>query len=132
MRKIIDYIVYRLYNIYLHKEPAPLASVTAFTTILLSAFCVFLGILFLRVCFNVSIREMNSNAPYISVGIYVFSVFAIVYWRVKRKYTEEYISKELEQKFKGSKYNKSVQSWVFLVTIPILFLAFMIMASIIG
>ncbi|KGL55336.1 hypothetical protein HQ50_05785 [Porphyromonas sp. COT-052 OH4946] len=132
MKCLIDYIVYRLYNIYLHKDPDPLASATAFTIIVVSSFYVFLGALILRIFFNVSVREINPDAPHLSVLIYVFFVFAIFYWRIKKKYTEIYITKNLTPRFEKSKYNKKIKGWMLIVLIPIWFLAFMILASIIS
>ncbi|KGN69103.1 hypothetical protein HR09_05770 [Porphyromonas gulae] len=132
MKCLIDYIVYRLYNIYLHKDPAPLASATAFTIIVVSSFYVFGGALILRIFFYVSVREINPDAPRLPVLIYVFFVFAIVYWRIKKKYTEMYIIKSLTPRFEKSKYNKKIKGWMLIVLIPIWFLAFMILASIIS
>lgn len=132
MRKIIDYIAYRLYYIYLrHKDPDPRSAVTYAVSLAVSSSLYFLCTVILRIVFSISIRDIYPEISRLSLGIYIFGIMAIVYWRVKRRYTEKYITTILTPKFQDSKYNKRIKGWMVIVACLLCFFVLGISASVI-
>ncbi|KGN84532.1 hypothetical protein HR15_10620 [Porphyromonas gulae] len=131
MKRLIDYIVYRLYNIYLHREPAPEAGAQTLTSLAVSSAICFICTLTLKVVFNISIREIYSENTRLFLAIYVFGTAGIVYWRIKKRYTIKYISTTLASKFKDSKYNKKIKGWMVIVSCLLCFFSCAILASMI-
>ncbi|KGN73461.1 hypothetical protein HQ47_08370 [Porphyromonas macacae] len=132
MKYLIDYIAYRLYYVYLrHKDPDPQSAVTYVISLAVSSFVYFLCTFVLRIIFCISIRDVYPEDPRLSLGIYIFGIMGIVYWRVKKKYTEKYITTTLTSKFQDSKYNKKIKGWMIIVACLLCFFAFGISASII-
>ena len=131
MRKLIDYIVYRLYNIYLHRDPAPLATATSLVILAMGAFWVFISIFVLRIIFGISAHDITPDGSRIPLLIYMFSIYGLVYWRVKRKYTEKYINTVLSPKFRKSRNNKKIKGWLIITACFSCFLVCIVLASMI-
>lgn len=131
MRKLIDYIVYRLYHVYLHKEPAPEAGAQTLVAMAISSAIYFTCTFALKIVFNISIREIYSENTRLFLAIYVFGTAGIVYWCIKKRYTIKYISTTLASKFKDSKYNKKIKGWMVIVSCLLCFFSCAILASMI-
>ncbi len=130
MKYLIDYIVYRLYHIYLHKEPAPEAGAQALVILAVTSFICFICTFALRVFFYISIHDIYPENPRLFLAIYVFGTGGIVYWWVKKKYTEKYITTTLTSKFQHSKYNKKIKGWMVIVACLLCFFACVVLAAI--
>ncbi|KGN73457.1 hypothetical protein HQ47_08350 [Porphyromonas macacae] len=81
---------------------------------------------------GISVRNIYPENSRLSVTIYVFGIGGIVYWWVKKRYTEKYITTTLASKFQNSKYNKKIKGWILIVACLLCFLTFTIMTAIIG
>ncbi len=133
MRKIIDYIAYRLYYIYLrHKDPDPRSAVTYAISLAVFPVICFFCTLILRVFLNVSVRDIWFENSRLSVTIYVAGIGGFVYWWVKKTYTEKYITTTLTSRYQSSKYNKRIKGWILIIICWLCFLSFTIATSIIG
>ena len=130
MKRLIDYIVYRLYNIYLHKEPAPEAGAHVLVILAVTSFICFICTFSLRVVFNISIHDVYPENTRLFLAIYVFGTGGIVYWRIKKRYTVKYISTTLASKFKDSKYNKKIRGWMVIVSCLLCFFSCVVLAAI--
>ncbi|WP_282918443.1 hypothetical protein [Porphyromonas macacae] len=115
MKYLIDYIIYRLYHVYLHKEPAPEAGAQTLVAMVVSSVIYFTCTLALKVVFNISIREIYPENSRLFLAVYIFGIMGIVYWWVKKRYTEKYIATTLTSRFKNSKYNKKIKGWMIIV-----------------
>ena len=131
MRKLIDYIVYRLYHVYLHKEPAPEAGAQTLVAMAISSAIYFTCTFALKIVFNISIREIYPENSHLFLAIYIFGIMGIVYWRIKKRYTVKYISTSLASRFKDSKYNKKIKGWMVIVACLLCTFACGILASMI-
>ncbi|WP_282918442.1 hypothetical protein [Porphyromonas macacae] len=115
MKRLIDYIVYRLYHVYLHKEPAPEAGAQTLVAMVVSSVIYFTCTLALKIIFRVSIDDIYPENPRLFTAIYIFGIMGIVYWWVRRKYTKKYITTTLTPKFQNNKYNKKIKGWMMIV-----------------
>ncbi len=130
MKYLIDYIVYRLYHVYLHKEPAPEAGAQTLASLAIGSFIYFSCTFTLKVIFNISIRDIYPKNSRLFLAIYVFGTGGIVYWRIKKRYTEKYIATTLTSRFKNSKYNKKIKGWMVIVACLLCFFACVVLAAI--
>ncbi|KGN73459.1 hypothetical protein HQ47_08360 [Porphyromonas macacae] len=131
MKRLIDYIIYRLYHVYLHKEPAPEAGAQTLASLAIGSFIYFSCTFTLKVIFNISIRDIYPKNSRLFLGVYISGIIGIVYWWVKKRYTEKYITTTLASKFKGSKYNKMIKGWMIIIACLLCFFACGILASMI-
>ncbi|KGN73460.1 hypothetical protein HQ47_08365 [Porphyromonas macacae] len=131
MKLLIDYIIYRLFWIYQKKDPAPLATTTSLVILTVTSSVYFICTLTLKVVFNISIDDIYPENPRLFTAIYIFGIGGIVYWWVKKRYTEKYITTTLAPKFKGSKYNKMIKGWMIIIACLLCFFACGILASMI-
>ncbi len=131
MRRLIDYTIYRLFWIYQKKDPAPVATTTSLVILAVGSLIYFVCTVTLRLLFNVSVRDIYPENSRLSLGIYLFGIMAIVYWRVKKRYTKKYITTTLTSKFQGSKYDKRIKGWMVIVACLLCFFLLGISASII-
>ncbi|KGN73456.1 hypothetical protein HQ47_08345 [Porphyromonas macacae] len=130
MKRLIDYIVYRLYHVYLHKEPAPEAGAQMLASLAVTSFICFICTFILKI-FCISIREIYPENSRLFLAIYVFGTGGIVYWWVKKKYTEKYITTTLTSKFQHSKYNKKIKGWMVIVACLLCFFSCVFLTSMI-
>ncbi|KGN73462.1 hypothetical protein HQ47_08375 [Porphyromonas macacae] len=131
MKSLIDYIIYRLFWIYQKKDPAPLATTTSLVILAMGAFWVFISILALRIIFGVSVYDIIPDGSRTPLLIYMFSIYGLVYWRIKRKYTENYINTVLTPKFIKNRYNKKIKGWIIITACFSCFLVCIVLASMI-
>ncbi len=131
MRRLIDYVVYRLFWIYQKKDPAPLATTTSLVILAMGAFWVFISILALRIIFGISVHDIIPDGSRTPLLIYMFSIYGLVYWRIKRKYTENYINTVLTPKFRKNRYNKKIKGWIIITACFSCFLVYIVLTSMI-
>ncbi|WP_373811384.1 hypothetical protein [Porphyromonas macacae] len=131
MRKLIDYIAYRLFWIYQKKDPAPLATTTSLVILTVTSSVYFICTLTLKVVFSISIDDIYPENPRLFTAIYIFGIGGIVFWRIKKRYTEKYIATTLTSRFQNSKYNKKIKGWMMIVACLLCFFACGISASMI-
>lgn len=132
MRRLIDYTIYRLFWIYKKKDPAPVATTTSLVILVLGAFWVFMCILALQIFFGISVHDVIPNGSRTPLLIFMLGVYGVVYWRIKRRYTEKHIKTVLTSKYQSSKYNKQIRGWMLIVICLLCFFCFTIATAIIG
>lgn len=132
MRRLIDYTIYRLFWIYQKKDPAPVATTTSLVILVLGAFGMFICILALQIFFGISVHDVIPNGSRTPLLIFMLSVYGVVYWCIKRRYTEKYIKTTLTSKYQSSKYNRRIRGWMLIMTCLLCFFAFTIMTAIIS
>lgn len=133
VKDLIDYIAYRLYYVYLrHKDADPQSAVTYAISLAIFPVICFFCTLVIRMLLSISARNIYPESPRLSVMIYVFGIGGVVYWRVKKIYTEKYITTTLTTRFQSSKYNKRIKGWLLIVACLLCFFAFTIMTAIIA